>query len=114
MLLALRAFDAGGYLTRSGSRWCSPADKEAPGRPIDASRAAPRTLCWALITATAILRRPWSGAMSAPSADISFVEPSVPMALDGWGLTGAGGHTVDEIADFRTLPMQAKWVAVVM
>lgn len=50
----------------------------------------------------------------AGAADISFVAPWVPMSLDGLGLMGTGGHTVEETADLRTLPMQAKRAAVVM
>jgi glutamate carboxypeptidase len=36
------------------------------------------------------------------------------MALDGVGLMGTGGHTVQETADLSTLPRQAKRVAVMM
>lgn len=51
---------------------------------------------------------------NAGAADISFTAEHVAMAIDGVGLMGAGGHTVDEIADLRTLPMQAKRVAVLL
>ncbi len=44
----------------------------------------------------------------AGAADISFCDGRVVMAMDGVGLMGEGGHTVDEIADLRTLPTQAK------
>ena len=50
----------------------------------------------------------------AGAADISFVAGRVAMALDGVGLMGDLGHTVGEVADLRTLPMQAKRVAVVL
>jgi glutamate carboxypeptidase len=36
------------------------------------------------------------------------------MALDGVGLMGSGGHTLDEVADLRTLPVQTKRVAVLL
>jgi glutamate carboxypeptidase len=36
------------------------------------------------------------------------------MAIDGVGLMGSGGHTVEETADLRTLPMQAKRAAVTL
>lgn len=50
----------------------------------------------------------------AGAADISFVAGYVPLALDGIGLMGSGGHTVDEITDLTTLPMQTKRAAVLM
>jgi glutamate carboxypeptidase len=36
------------------------------------------------------------------------------MALDGLGLMGSGGHTVEETADLSTLGSQAKRAAVAM
>ena len=50
----------------------------------------------------------------AGAADISFTSGHVPMALDGIGLMGSGGHTVRETADLRTLPSQAQRVAVLL
>lgn len=50
----------------------------------------------------------------AGAADVSFVAGRVEMAMDGVGLMGSGGHTVDEVADLSTLPMQAKRVAVML
>lgn len=50
----------------------------------------------------------------AGAADISFVVAKVPMAIDGVGLMGTGGHTVDETADLRLLAPQAKRVAVLL
>jgi glutamate carboxypeptidase len=50
----------------------------------------------------------------AGAADISFTAGLVDGALDGLGLMGDGGHTVDEFADLRTLPSQAKRVAVLL
>ena len=51
---------------------------------------------------------------NAGAADISWVAEHVEMAMDGVGLMGAGGHTLDEVADLRTLPMQAKRAALLM
>jgi len=48
----------------------------------------------------------------AGAADISFTAGLVEMALDGVGLMGSGGHTVNETADLRTLSLNAKRVAV--
>lgn len=50
----------------------------------------------------------------AGAADVSFTEGLVDMALDGIGLMGDGGHTVEETADLRTLPSQAKRIAVTL
>lgn len=50
----------------------------------------------------------------AGAADVSFVSDLVPMILDGVGLMGGGGHTVNETADMRTLPSQTKRVAVLL
>lgn len=50
----------------------------------------------------------------AGAADVSFCAASVDMAIDGVGLMGSGGHTPDESADLRTLPTQAKRLAVVL
>ena len=50
----------------------------------------------------------------AGAADVSFVAGDVPMILDGIGLMGDGGHTVNETADLRTLPSQAKRAALLM
>jgi len=36
------------------------------------------------------------------------------MALDGIGLMGSGGHTVDEVADLGTLDSQTARAAVLM
>lgn len=51
---------------------------------------------------------------AAGAADISFAAEHVAMALDGMGLMGTGGHTVEETADLRTLARQAKRAAVVL
>lgn len=50
----------------------------------------------------------------AGAADVSFCDGLVDMALDGVGLMGDGGHTVDETANLRTLPTQAKRMAVAL
>src|SRR5690606_17878634 len=44
----------------------------------------------------------------AGAADVSFIAAAVPMALDGIGLMGTGGHTADETADMTTLGSQAR------
>jgi glutamate carboxypeptidase len=51
---------------------------------------------------------------AAGAADISFTAGLVEMALDGLGLMGIGGHTVEETADLATLPSQTKRAAVLM
>ena len=50
----------------------------------------------------------------AGAADVSFVVSHVPQILDGIGLMGTGGHTLDETADLTTLPMQTKRAAVLL
>jgi glutamate carboxypeptidase len=50
----------------------------------------------------------------AGAADVSFVAGHVPMILDGVGLMGDGGHTVEETADLRTLPTQTKRAVVLL
>jgi len=50
----------------------------------------------------------------AGAADVSFTEGRVNMAIDGIGLMGDGGHTVEETADLRTLPMNGKRVGVLL
>ena len=49
----------------------------------------------------------------AGAADVSFIAGHVPMILDGVGLMGDGGHTVNETADLTTLPSQTKRAALV-
>ncbi|MCZ6640452.1 MAG: M20/M25/M40 family metallo-hydrolase [Gammaproteobacteria bacterium] len=51
---------------------------------------------------------------AAGAADISFTAGLVDMALDGLGLMGSGGHTVNETADLDTLPSQTKRAALLM
>jgi len=51
---------------------------------------------------------------AAGAADISFTAGHVDLALDGLGLMGSGGHTVEETADLRTLASQSKRAAVLM
>ncbi len=50
----------------------------------------------------------------AGAADISFVADKVSMAIDGVGLMGTGGHTVDESADLATLDSQTIRAAVTL
>ena len=51
---------------------------------------------------------------NAGAADISFIADQVDMAIDGIGLRGSGGHTVDEVADLGTLDSQTMRAAVTM
>ncbi len=48
----------------------------------------------------------------AGAADISFAAEHVRGAIDGLGLMGAGGHTIEETADIRTLKQQAQRAAL--
>lgn len=50
----------------------------------------------------------------AGAADVSFIAGHASMILDGVGLMGTGGHTVNETADLRTLPAMAKRMAVLL
>ncbi len=50
----------------------------------------------------------------AGAADISFVADDVEMAIDGMGLCGYGGHTIEETANIRYLPIEAKRTAVLL
>lgn len=50
----------------------------------------------------------------AGAADVSFTEGRVEMAIDGIGLRGAGGHTVQETADLNTLRTQAQRAALML
>src|SRR5262245_13596821 len=50
----------------------------------------------------------------AGAADVSFAAGPVEMAMDGFGLMGSGGHTVQEIGNLHTLPMNAKRVSVML
>ncbi|HEY9229694.1 MAG TPA: M20/M25/M40 family metallo-hydrolase [Gemmatimonadaceae bacterium] len=50
----------------------------------------------------------------AGAADVSFVAKNVPMIIDGIGLSGKDGHTVNETADLRMLPSQTKRAALVL
>jgi glutamate carboxypeptidase len=50
----------------------------------------------------------------AGAADVSFVAHLVPAAIDGLGLSGTGGHTVNETADLRMLPVQTKRAALLL
>jgi glutamate carboxypeptidase len=51
---------------------------------------------------------------AAGAADVSFTAGRVAMAIDGLGLGGTEGHTVDETGHLWTLPLQAKRAAVLM
>jgi glutamate carboxypeptidase len=80
----------------------------APGndRLLDAYSAISEELGYGPVTAVNPRR--------AGAADISFVAGLVEGAIDGLGLLGSGGHTVDEVADLRTLPQQTARAAVLI
>jgi len=50
----------------------------------------------------------------AGAADVSFTSGLVEMAIDGLGLSGSGGHTVDETARMSALPSQSKRAALLL
>jgi glutamate carboxypeptidase len=50
----------------------------------------------------------------AGAADVSFVAGEVPMILDGIGMRGDGGHTVNETADLATFPAQVARAALLL
>jgi len=50
----------------------------------------------------------------AGAADVSFVAGGVPMIIDGIGMRGDGGHTVNEIADLSMFPAQISRAAVLL
>jgi len=50
----------------------------------------------------------------AGAADVSFVADIVPMKMDGIGLSGRDGHTVNETADLHMLPALTKRLAVLL
>jgi len=52
--------------------------------------------------------------LRAGAADISFVAGRVEGALDGLGLKGRSDHTVEETADLKMLPVQAKRAALLL
>ena len=47
------------------------------------------------------------------AADVSFVAPFLD-ALDGLGVVGSGGHTVEEAVDLTSLPLTAKRAAILI
>lgn len=48
------------------------------------------------------------------AADVSFVASVAGASLDGLGVVGDGGHTVNETMDLRSLPIMAKRAAVLI
>ena len=50
----------------------------------------------------------------AGAADVSFTSGLVDMAIDGLGLSGTGGHTVDEVARMSAFPSQSKRAALLL
>ena len=84
-----------------------------PMAPTDGNRrlltmldAASRDLGYGAVTAV--------DPRDAGAADISFVAARVDMAIDGVGLSGTGGHTLEETADLSALPIQAARVALLL
>ncbi len=68
--------------------------------------AVSRDLAWGRSTAV--------DPRKAGAADVSFVADLVPRVLDGIGLMGSGGHTVEETADLTTLPTQTQRAALLL
>lgn len=52
--------------------------------------------------------------LNAGAADVSFTAAFVDMAIDGLGMSGTAGHTVDETGRLDSLPKQAKRAALLM
>ncbi|PLW83368.1 peptidase M20 [Kineobactrum sediminis] len=52
--------------------------------------------------------------LRAGAADVSFAADHVEMAIDGLGMSGSEGHTVNERGNLDSLPLQAKRAAVLM
>lgn len=50
----------------------------------------------------------------AGAADVSFIASIVPQVIDGLGPGGAGGHTVNETIQLRTVAMQVARTAVLL
>ena len=52
--------------------------------------------------------------LRAGAADISFAADHVDMAIDGLGMSGSEGHTVNETGYLPSLALQAKRAAVLL
>jgi glutamate carboxypeptidase len=50
----------------------------------------------------------------AGAADVSFVAGEVPMIIDGIGMRGDGGHTMNETADLTMFPAQVSRAAILL
>ncbi|MFY0628276.1 MAG: M20/M25/M40 family metallo-hydrolase [Reichenbachiella sp.] len=50
----------------------------------------------------------------AGAADVSFTASNVEKAVDGLGLSGGHGHTIDETGNLNKMPVQAKRAAVMI
>jgi glutamate carboxypeptidase len=50
----------------------------------------------------------------AGAADISFTAGYVDMAMDGIGAGGSGGHTIHEVANLKSMTMEAKRTAILL
>ena len=85
-----------------------------PGYPPMAVTEGNRRLLALLDEASRDLGLAPVAAVNPGAADISFVATRVKMAMDGLGLKGTGGHTVEETANLALLAPQAKRVAVLL
>ena len=52
--------------------------------------------------------------LNAGAADVSFTSAYVEMAIDGLGMSGSAGHTVNETGNLEALPSQSKRAAILL
>lgn len=52
--------------------------------------------------------------LNAGAADVSFTSAYVDMAIDGLGMSGTAGHTVNETGELKSLPAQSKRAAILL
>lgn len=82
------------------------APTEGNGRLLQLYSAASRDLGQGIVTAV--------NPRLAGAADVSFTAGLVDMAIDGLGMGGTNGHTVDEMGLMASLPSQSKRAAVLI
>jgi len=82
------------------------APTEGNGRLLQLYSAASRDLGQGVVTAV--------NPRLAGAADVSFTAGLVDMAIDGLGMGGTNGHTVDEMGLMASLPSQSKRAAVLI
>lgn len=139
MLHALKALQSTGQLTSMNIVVVLTGDEESAGRPLTQSRAALVKAAQGADVAigfedgdgnpaTAVIARRgttnWELRVKGKPAHSSqifnaengygAVFETARMILDGVGLMGTGGHTVNETADLRTLPAMTKRMAVLL